>query len=1324
MKIVKVLGIFLLLTIGLNPLGYAQFPVFDSLLKAGKYNTIGEIRPGGFALTSNSRKGDFYLENGQKIVIQGYEPTQIRRGKYGYFHFEVNQKWGLTNSLFQVVIPPEYDGLAHIVTPEYFVVKNAQSEGLLHISGKFIYPIEYKEITCLRILPANTVKFSFDYDPTPIPPLVWILTDNNNQTWHHAGEKKWKIPIREAEEMDAPRFLQSGQLLLKEPRQNSLLSYGDNQAEFQFNEMFRITSDSIAYLSGAGIWKGGILMVNWQPLDTAGNPLLPYPVLDTDVLSPEYITCVKELEGIPAPPSKDEHKPSDENPIGTIICVKPETEVKPPEWKKVRQLIRVKDRKVLHEIPLLSNNCYYLHQQQLICEHRGVGSHTPDTLYALDEAGKHTRMLLEEYFTLYAQSPLFSMTENKKEILYNFKLKNNGIHYKEINRSGDFLECEKGFYLYKKRTRQSGTQRKPIFSIRIVDFYRDNLKREKRYILLQGKEVYCTSSMKTLTFLGFPLKRIRLHFNGGKKRIVRASKVEETAEGFWVWHEKGKKESVFDMDGNRLVDADRIPENNMWTNNPKPHPYTLSGNHIRRKTDVFVKKDEKWYAKKGNTVIEIPENYDRYWIVDNENAVEPNQKELVIYNFLHTNYIGAVDTFGNEILPPVFHSFHKEGKWWIIKKSEKEYELRDSLFNPVSGGQYEFIQSVWDKQYLIMKKSGKTGLFSMDLKPLIPAEYDGITPEGSGRDGYFLLRKEGKMGLADNYFKLLVPVAFDSVVKISPYTARHFPPENPFVYLGKIPGKDKLAIYNEAGALVSNAEYSGAGGSIREPFLSVKKGRKWKMIHAETGKETYGKRLFWYYSYDENDYGKTVKTMWGRKIVPRTQNLKLEEIGEYLVVQKSNRRFEIMDTTGKVRFSHKGKIDTKLEHVKLFPVEYNGRFALLDFRAFQLGLFDYEELEPLSYYECPAFWAVSEGKGGVLNANTGEWIVEPGPYRMEPEPPNGCGYLCTQIVLSRRDTVSLSEAEATRLWPEKKGNEYVRKWVFDLNSKQSVLSPYRYIGAVRYNLAPVSDGKKVGVMDNLNRLVIPLEWDNVEILDSNFLAAYKDCKWAVYDRLGKEIHPLSFDVLMKEDEFPVFYFEFNKNSGYLNGKGENLFGVSLDSVIKGENIELFKDNKTGLGNYKGEILLPVIYDKIGPGRYKVDFVLTLNGKKGIWNHEKGELLPCVYDDIRLDGSDYILTLFGKQGVYFPVNGVLISPEYNAVSSESRAFISSEKFYLLKKEEGTRIADEAGKVIFLHTFSEVDFFPKENRISVVLGGKRYNGIKVVDKWRLFEVKTGG
>lgn len=1326
MKIVKVLGIFLLLTIGLKHQGYAQFPVFDSLLKAGKYNTIGEIRPGGFALTSNSRKGDFYLENGQKIVIQGYEPTQIRRGKYGYFHFEVNQKWGLTDSLFRVVIAPEYDGLAHIVTPEYFIVKKQGLEGLFHLSGKMIYPIEYKKIQALRKFPANAKIISLSEPPALTNPITWILADTDNHTWFHAGEKKWRIPIQNT---DSPLFVQLGQLLLSNPRQKSSFNNNEEINAFSFTEMLRVAQDSIQYLysdesSEEQRWENGVLTVNNQPLDTAGNLLLPYKVLNCDILSPEYISCMKEIEGIPQKKRPIEQQPTDENPIGTSICVKPQT--KPTDWLKVIQLIRVKDKKVIHEIPVdgFYENHYYYHEQKIVCMHTGGGINIPDTLYALDEEGKHIRMRLDRGHDDRENNGLISVAENTKKVLYNFNLETNGIRYKKIGGYGDFLECEKGVYIYKNEDK-FGVENKPIFLFRIMDFYGEGIQRKKRYFLFQHQEAHYTKNAENLSFLGFPTHRIRLHFNNGKTRVVKAGRLRETENGFWVWDKKNKKESVFDKEGNYLVDEAKLPENDIWSKHQKTHKYTLSGYQIQKKARTFVKENGKWYAKDGNTLVEIPENYDSYIVLNDEGAVTLSHKDPISYSFKYLNLIGAVDTSGKEILPPVFQAIYSTGKWWIVKKSEKEYELRDSLFRPISGGQYEYIQPIMENALMIMKKDGKAGLFSKDLQPKIPADYDVIIPEGvQYRNGYYLLKKDGKMGLANKEFKLQIPVKYDSIIKISPYTARHFPPEHPFVYVAKIPEKDRLSIYTESGTLISNGEYSNAQSSINEPILGVTKHKKKKYIHAETGKEIYRGRVWWFYSVEEKKHRKQVKTQWGRKILSCSNHTDLKEIGEWLVVSKGKKRFEIMDSTGKVRFAHKGVLKEYRTNNNFYSVELNDKFALLDLRNFKIGEFIFDKLDLMEYNDSPAFWAYTEGKGRFIDANTGEWLTEPEPYTKTNTLVKGCNYPCNQSIFVRYDSVKLMDRETTQVGNKETGYQYVTTKVLDLNTTQSVISPFQYIGAVKHNLAPVSDGKKVGIMNHESRLVLPLEWDNVEILDTNFLAAFKDCKWAVYDRLGKEIHPLSFDVLMKEDEFPVFYFEFNKNSGYLNAKGENLFGVSLDSVIKGENIELFKDNKTGLGNYKGEILLPVIYDKIEQARYKEDFVLTLNGKKGIWNHEKGELLPCVYDDIRLDGSDYILTLSGKQGVYFPVNGVLISPEYNAVSSESRSFISSEKFYLLKKEEGTRIADEAGKVIFLHTFSEVDFFPKENRISVVLGGKRYNGIKVVDKWRLFEVKTGG
>lgn len=142
-----------------------------------------------------------------------------------------------------------------------------------------------------------------------------------------------------------------------------------------------------------------------------------------------------------------------------------------------------------------------------------------------------------------------------------------------------------------------------------------------------------------------------------------------------------------------------------------------------------------------------------------------------------------------------------------------------------------------------------------------------------------------------------------------------------------------------------------------------------------------------------------------------------------------------------------------------------------------------------------------------------------------------------------------------------------------------------------------------GVKKDNGEVIVPARYDEIKchVVDDKCFAfaaiATKDDK----------------DYLIGEDGNAVFEAdEIRPNSG---------------SIIPA----LFKsDDKWGLVNSRGEVILQAGYDTIKPDSNGF-YYITLNGKHGLIT-PFGEVIEPIFDDIELDADDYIVVMLnGKKG---------------------------------------------------------------------------------------------
>lgn len=196
------------------------------------------------------------------------------------------------------------------------------------------------------------------------------------------------------------------------------------------------------------------------------------------------------------------------------------------------------------------------------------------------------------------------------------------------------------------------------------------------------------------------------------------------------------------------------------------------------------------------------------------------------------------------------------------------------------------------------------------------------------------------------------------------------------------------------------------------------------------------------------------------------------------------------------------------------------------------------------------------------------------------------------------------------------------------NDGKELLKPeYSGIGVFYNKRALVEKKEKIGVVDNKGNTIIPCEYDDIYIGDNNF-------------------------YLLKEND--KFYSYDLKNKNFIDI--ESLNKINKELFIVGKN------NKLGIMDYKGDLLVPIEYDEISSKIGKL-FIGKKLGKYAVYSLEN-EKYSSDYDYIQQIAEDTYIAKNSDDTKYaFLSDKVVTSPKYVEIIK-----VDENKF-LGKTEEG-------------------------------------------------------
>lgn len=318
-------------------------------------------------------------------------------------------------------------------------------------------------------------------------------------------------------------------------------------------------------------------------------------------------------------------------------------------------------------------------------------------------------------------------------------------------------------------------------------------------------------------------------------------------------------------------------------------------------------------------------------------------------------------------------------------------------------------------------------------------------------------------------------------------------------------------------------------------------------------------------------------------------------------------------------------------------VKKDGAFAYLneEFKEF-LPFGTYDSIIPMNYY---GYSMVRKGtKWGVIDSKC--ILITPLIYDMISQTPrisyeNDFNSFLARLenkyrILNRFAIWTLQlEFDTVEIYPENFYFAHLGDKRYLINNDCEVLSnQYSAVYDIRNGFIVKKD-KRMGVIDYKNELEIPFDFDSIYSphLEPYFFA-FKQGKGGVIDEKGKTIVPFDYEYIGEawednsKDVVKHLIVQKNKKMGTISLNNIVAIPIEFDDVSgwieygPGAHF-VMKNGKYGMMSYVGEVLIPVIYDKLD---YIDNSLIECkkNDKYGVITIKNEEILPCVNDSLIID----------------------------------------------------------------------------------------------------------
>jgi len=434
---------------------------------------------------------------------------------------------------------------------------------------------------------------------------------------------------------------------------------------------------------------------------------------------------------------------------------------------------------------------------------------------------------------------------------------------------------------------------------------------------------------------------------------------------------------------------------------------------------------------------------------------------------------------------------NRNNSWGYVDEKGKEI---------IPLGKYEFLNPIDEENMILAKKNGKWGFININEDIIIPFDYDDI---GIFSDnGIAPAKKEGKSGGLNRSGKDIIPFIFEEL--------DYFYKSN----LAVVKKNGKYGFINGNGKIIIPLQYDNANQTMSDNVVIASQNGKWAFFNNQ------GKQLT-DFLYDEvktdfvniennkdNTYFKGGVAIVMQKNIPHFLDRNLKEI----------KTAEIYDNAES--FTDKG----------FSIVEKNGKFGLISKDGKVVLPVIYSSIEhPQQYSNKIEIFAVKKkNKFQIFNADL--------------KPITNSDFTEYSWIKFKQNNNTI-DALLLRNQKEKNG-------IIDITNGDNLI-PFQYdeLNPIDYETFIVKKADLFGVINNENKIVVPINYTEIYRTDEHFLV--KNLKENIL--LDKKFHSVLKNKY--QDLEPIFYDQDNKYIAKKNGK-------------------------YGIIDLKEEIIIPFKYDEI------------------------------------------------------------------------------------------------------------------------------------------------
>ena len=256
-------------------------------------------------------------------------------------------------------------------------------------------------------------------------------------------------------------------------------------------------------------------------------------------------------------------------------------------------------------------------------------------------------------------------------------------------------------------------------------------------------------------------------------------------------------------------------------------------------------------------------------------------------------------------------------------------------------------------------------------------------------------------------------------------------------------------------------------------------------------------------------------------------------------------------------------------------------------------------------------------------------------------------------------------------------------------------------------------------------------YDEINTSVASYYPVYTNDKWGVIDQTGKIIIQPNYTEMItipdsKTDLF-ICVYDVDSASGSYKTKvldknyNEKFSNYDLVEVIENTDesnvlwyeegvLRVKKDNKYGLINYEGEIILPIEYEEIKAlSGVKNSLVIKKEQQVGLCDNKGKVIINPEYKEIKQINNDYkngyiVINNENKQGLIDFTGATTLEQKYEEIKP-----ITSNGIYIVKENSKMQVINNQGEILLSDKFIEAKEINGEN--IVFLNNKKYGVMNV-------------